>query len=716
MSPLEQIRRWTQAGWFRPLDLALTEFLFSHPPSQRRDDRVLYVAALASVQLGRGHVCVDLSLMQGAVTRILGDEPEFRIRDTRQASASENPPEVDSPLSTLSSLTADDWLAILASDDRCRINGGYGGDDAPLVAEGLRVYLRRYWHIEMTIQAGLMARASLPQSWCEVPAAVTAMPDILNALFPGSSTAGAIDWQQFACALVARQRFGIITGGPGTGKTTTVVRLLAALQALQALHQSQALRIKLAAPTGKAAARLNESIAGALNRLPLDQLLSAIGRHVKSSGQSSLTAEEFVHRIPTRVTTLHRLLGSRPQTRKFRHDRVNRLAADVVVVDEASMVDESMMYALLEALPPTSVLILLGDKDQLASVDAGAVLGELCQRAERGFYLPETADTLKALGAPLMDASLVDSRGQVLDQCIAMLRHSHRFSEHSGIGQLALAVNQGDLAAVEAVWSQSAFVDLARFPVHGLQEQGVVSDRLTSWLIEGGSKTATAFKGDGHAHFLQVMHTERPTGRDTSAWDRWALNVLTAFAGFQVLCATREGQLGVQGINRRVAEALRDRRLIARSDGWYPGRPVLVTRNDYSLGLMNGDIGIALALPAPEGSLDGTVLRVAFPAAEGGAGVRWILPSRLQDVETVYAMTVHKSQGSEFGHACLVLPAQLNPVVTRELIYTGITRARSWFSLVEGSREVFQEAIRKRVVRASGLGRGLGIADLPESS
>lgn len=706
MTVLENLRCWTEAGWFRPLDLALAEFLAAFPPQRLRDDRILYVAVLVSVQLGRGHVCVDLGRFCENPGGVLGEAPEFVTEEGR------DPSQTHSPLRVLSELGPSDWYGILEADERCVTGAGDGGN-APLLREGLRVYLRRYGRMEAVLESELVARAAARQTWCESPAAVAAMPRLLRVLFPQTNEGQAgMDWQQFACALVARQRFGIITGGPGTGKTTTVVRLLAALQALQALHQPHPLRIRLAAPTGKAAARLNESIAGALNRLPLEALYEVmrVGQGETLGAFEPWEVDHFRASIPTKVTTLHRLLGSRPESRKFRHDRFNPLAADIVVVDEASMVDLSLMHALVEALAPNTALILLGDKDQLASVDAGAVLGELCQRAERGYYLADTALDMAMLGAPLTDETLLHAQGQPIDQCIAMLRQSHRFDEKSGIGQLAAAVNRGDTVTAETIAFTPHFADIRCIPVAGLQDQGLVSDRLTAWLIDGETNPENPFKGRGHITYLKVMADSPHRQAPPEVWQHWAARVLKAFSSFQVLCATREGRLGVQGINERLAGSLLARGFISRRDGWYPGRPVLMTRNDYSLGLMNGDIGITLSLPAPgrEGGAQ-FILRVAFPSGDGSGGVRWVLPSRLQDVETVYAMTVHKSQGSEFEHACLILPEQMNPVVTRELIYTAITRAKVNFSLVAGSHEVFLEGIRKRVVRASGLGRRLGL-------
>ncbi|MEY2633350.1 MAG: exodeoxyribonuclease subunit alpha, partial [Pseudomonadota bacterium] len=492
-----------------------------------------------------------------------------------------------------------------------------------------------------------------------------------------------------ACALAARRSFAIITGGPGTGKTTTVVRLLAVLQALALAGGKAAspLRIRLAAPTGKAAARLNAAIARAVAGLKLEAL--ADGERIRQA-------------IPLQVSTLHRLLGSRPDSRRFRHHGGNPLPLDVLVIDEASMVDLEMMAAVLDALPATARLILLGDKDQLASVEAGAVLGELCRRAERGHYTRETRDWLQEASGTGLPEDLLDTEGQPLDQAVVMLRHSHRFGAGSGIGQLAAAVNAGDLTALRPILATPR-PDLARWR-RGLEGEAALERLLLAGCLATNGVESAGAAGlvrQGYRHYLTVMRAQRPVASaPAAALDLWAGAVLEAHGEFQLLCALRRGPWGVEGLNQRVAGLLFRAGLIPATEGWYPGRPVLVTRNDYGLGLMNGDIGITLALPRPDGG--GDSLRVAFPAADG-QGIHWVQPSRLQAVETVYALTVHKSQGSEFRHAALLLPEQLNPILTRELIYTGITRAREAFTLLEtGQPQVLEQGVMRRVLRGGG--------------
>ncbi len=690
------IARWAQRGWLRPLDAAFAGFLWREVADA--DPLLVLAAALASHQLGRGHVCLDLAATLA--------DPALALSLPPEAADGEDEGADDLPARVLAGLELARWQRAL--DDPRLVGGGAGA--TPLVVRGTRLYLRRYWQYEQAVGAALDARlarsaalaATLPQA---------ALRAALDALFPaaGSVPMPVPDWQKLACALAVRSAFAIVTGGPGTGKTTTVVKLLALLQALALSAPApggapaRALRIRLAAPTGKAAARLNEAIAGAVARLALDGL--AQGEAVRAA-------------IPTTVGTLHRLLGSRPDSRRFRHDARNPLALDVLVIDEASMIDLELMAAVLAALPARSRLILLGDKDQLASVEAGAVLGELCAQAHRGRYTPATAAWLRAVSGEEVDAALVDSAGSALDQAVAMLRHSFRFAAGSAIGRLAAAVNAGAAEEVVQVLAASAGTQQALQWIVLDGEDDAVLRRL---VIEGGAAergpSAGAAPGErggvrrrGYRHYLEEMRRRRPSHTAGAAEiDAWACAVLQAHGEFQLLCALRRGPWGVEGLNARVARMLHAAGLIPAVDGWYAGRPVLVTRNDYALGLMNGDIGITLAVPEPageEGAAEGgaTRLRVAFAAGDGSGGIRWVLPSRLQAVETVYALTVHKSQGSEFTHTALVLPERLAPILTRELLYTGITRARGFLTLATaGGDALVAQAVHRRVVRASGL-------------
>ncbi|WP_235506936.1 exodeoxyribonuclease V subunit alpha [Cobetia sp. UCD-24C] len=692
---------WVELGWLRRVDAHLVRFMARHVPEAPAS--VLLAAALASHQLGRGHVCLSLSraLAEPRATLSL---PPLEQSEAHLAEVS-----VALPEAFLADLDAGRWAEQLAAS---RLVSVLAQADSPaghlplrpLVLVGERLYLRRYWQAEREVAAGLRARMG-PSEEGETRVS-DALGERLRELFASNQPDphGAPDWQKLACALALRQRLTVISGGPGTGKTTTVTRLLALLQA-QALgggtdgaegevesdetghpHERRALDIRLVAPTGKAAARLSESIRGAVAKLEVPDAVRAA--------------------IPREASTVHRLLGARPDSRHFRHHAGNPLALDLLVVDEASMVDLDLMAALLGALPAHARLILLGDKDQLASVEAGAVLGDLCEHALPPRYSPAlcadlsrlTGETLEqAIAAPeaaegqpagdSQEAPQVSSatRGRLADH-VVVLQNSYRFSADSGIGALARASNAGDRQALRDVW-KAGYRDIAWLKLSGPE------DRDLEKLVVNGYRPA-----------LEAVRERRP-----------AREVIDLLLEFQLLCALRRGPYGVDGLNQRVARVLMRRGLIDDERGWYAGRPVMVTRNDRALGLYNGDVGITLPDPAAGGRL-----RVFFPVEEEATsdaerdgqdtdiqrfhrGVRAVLPSRLEAVETVFAMTVHKSQGSEFRHVLFVLPEGANPILTRELVYTGITRAKSRVTLAGTRRETLEGAIERRVVRASGL-------------
>ena len=682
---------WQAHGWVQQLDVRFARFLHGHRPEA--SGLLLLAAALTSHQLGRGHVCLDLRAALQQPRHVLNLPPERRV-----ATDDEMPP---TPAEALAHVSFDTWRAALHHDvvsDGSRV--------APLVFDGARLYLYRYWQYEQQVGLGIGQRLA-----AEGQGGVSAgqVRGIVDALFGAAPPDDAPDWQRMACALAARVRFSVITGGPGTGKTTTVVRLLALLQALHFQAHgaaSRPLRIRLAAPTGKAAARLSESIAGKVDALPF---------HALPGGANLAPA------IPTQVSTLHRLLGGRPYTQRRRYHADEPLPLDVLVIDEASMVSLSDMADVVAAMPPAGRLILIGDKDQLSSVEAGSVLGELCRRATKGHYLPETANWLEAATGMSLPADVVDPSGKPLDQAVAMLRHSHRFGRDSGIGRLAGAVNAGDEDAALRL------LDAHAPDVNALRIAGPDDDAFSRLLIHG-SATATPMNGSGstllppataepesgsrrqgYGHYLSLV-ANVPAANDPAAFDQWAEAVLAAHRSCQLLCVLRHGPWGVDGLNAAAARILHERRLIPSQAGWYAGRPVMVTRNNPALRLANGDIGVVLPYPvqagqglADEGEQE-LALRVAFPAADG-VGLRWFAPNRLDDVQTVYALTVHKSQGSEFDHAILILPPAPTPVLTRELLYTGITRASRWFTLVNpGPPSLLRHAIRQRVYRSGGLG------------
>ena len=620
----------------RDLDVAIARFLKQQCPQASYE--VLLLAAFTSNQQASGHLCLDLK-NRALATQLWGTNP---------------PPE----LVALLPGEPNNWLHELQQSTLVSQNGS-----TPLVLDGSRLYLRRNWAREVAVADAIEQKLATVNPLPEAP-----LREALAKLFPGSDNQ--TDWQQVACALASRSGISIITGGPGTGKTTTVVRLLGLLQSL-AMADNQRLRIRLAAPTGKAAARLTESIGEQVGKL-----------HVDATVRDA---------IPTEVTTLHRLLGTRPDSRHFRHHGDNPLHADLVVVDEASMIDMDMMACLLEALSPHTRLILLGDKDQLASVEAGAVMGDLCRHAHEGRYKQRTIDFVNdTCGADISDYQETDQNpGNALAQQTAMLRTNWRSKDSPGIGELARAVNEENLPQVRKSFQ--------RYP-DSLYRQHLSSDsqQLETLLLNGSN---------GHTGLRALFSAVATPPAQRHDFDDWAAGLLKQLTHQQLLSGLRSGPFGVEQLNQRITHHLQQQGLAPERE-WYPGRPVMMTRNDYQLGLMNGDVGLTLPLLETRKGTAELLLRVAFQLPDGR--IKWVLPSRLDGVETVYAMTVHKSQGSEFKHTLLVLPDAPHPLLTRELIYTAVTRARDRFTLLEfGKSAVLDSAVKKRTWRASGLAERL---------
>jgi exodeoxyribonuclease V alpha subunit len=598
---------------FNALDLAFADFLQQAQPTT--DPRHSLLAALVSHQYGRGHACLDLQLLREHGVAALGwDANQQALLPPGLVDAAPSLP----------------WAL---------------GPASPLVLDGARLYLRRNWQAEQVVRDSIMVRLVQP---CAV---VPGLKAALDSLFGPTGNASSPDWQKVACAVAARGSFTLITGGPGTGKTTTVARLLGLLQS-QALAHGRPLRMALAAPTGKAAARLGQSMVQAIEKLPADMQLH----------------------LPMQAKTLHKLLQVRPGVQAT---GAPALALDVLVVDEASMVDLELMARLMAAVPLSASLILLGDKDQLASVEAGAVMAQLCAGAEHGAYTSDTVDWLQANSG--CDVSAWAAAGSRLAQHTVMLRQSHRFSADSVIGQWAVAVNAGQRTAIESLWS-------------AIPPEADAKDRLGVTRLQpvrsDGEQLTDLVRSGWHSYLTELSALAGgDSGGMRTCNDEQALALLARFGEFQVLCALREGPWGVTALNRAISLALG-----FPLHDWYAGRPVMVTRNDYFLDLMNGDVGICL--PTAQG------LRVAFAQA---SAVRWLLPSRLDSVETVFAMTVHKSQGSEYDHVALVLPDKMASVLTRELLYTGITRAKAALTLVVPQVGVLRQAAANRVLRSGGL-------------
>ena len=667
---LTALERLADAGLLRRIDSALAAFVASQD-SEAEPALLVATAVLAQME-GRGHSCLPLA--------ILPDDPNAALAWPKEAM------EVQQSLWAYLPSTLDEWLQALQRSPVVRVVSHRDASDEdigqPLVLltdDEPLLYLRRYWDYERSVaeQIGERTQAEKIDTAGGIDAGMDEVNirNWLDRLF--NSQPDAVDWQKLACALALRGRMSVITGGPGTGKTYTAARLLALLFATA--PDATQLRVALAAPTGKAAARLKQSIDISLMEL-------------KTSVQGQLDLEVLVQRMGA-ARTLHSLLGARPDTRRFAHHAGNPLDVDVLIVDEASMIHLEMMAALLQALPTKARLILLGDKDQLASVEAGAVLGDLCRDAQEGNYLPDTLDYAEHVtGQRLHVDYMATAAALPLAQHTVMLRQSRRFG--GPIGQLALAVNDGD-----AIKAMGLLADYTR---HGIGAE--------LWTHQGGEATAIshmAVHGRGnvasytaYAEELGRWRSDALTTED--AHQQWVRDVLLAFDRFRLLCAVREGDWGVSGLNRAVEAGLQQQGVIRKDGEWYSGRPVMVTRNDAQLGVFNGDIGMAL----PSFS-DPRRLRVYFLQGEA---LHHVSTARLAHVETAFALTVHKSQGSEFEHTALVLSAQGGNVLSRELVYTGITRARQAFSLWAEVPGLLGSAIASPTQRSSGLLRFLAPA------
>jgi exodeoxyribonuclease V alpha subunit len=551
------LRTFRDAGVFEAADIHVAQRLTAL--AGESDERVALAIALVVRALRGGSVCVDLR----------NAEAQLGIADL---------PWPD----------ADDWLAAVAASRLL-------GSPPVLRLLGELLYLDRYWLEEEQVCADLLA-LSAPGAIGDVPA--------LQRLFPPG-----YEEQREAAEIALSQAVTVVTGGPGTGKTTTIARLLALLVGQAELTGAPRPRIALAAPTGKAAARLAEAVTAEVKEL---------------------TAEDSARLAGLRSTTLHRLLGSRPDTSvRFKHNRGNRLPHDVIVVDETSMVSLTMMARLLEAVRPDTRLILVGDPDQLASVEAGAVL-----------------------------ADLVDGLTARHDVRVAALRTPHRFGE--SIGALAEAIRIGD------------------------------ADRVVE-LLRAGGEHIEWLDSDGPADRLRavlVPHALRV--REAAALGAWKA-ALRTLGEHRLLCAHRKGPYGVSHWNRQVERWLSEETGQPAWSEWYVGRPLLVTANDYGLKVFNGDTGVVVI------GNDG--LRAVITGATGPLD---FATSRLSEIETMHAMTIHKSQGSQAHEITVLMPPEDSRLLNRELFYTAVTRAKAKVRVV-GTEASVRTAIGRRAVRASGL-------------
>ncbi len=644
------LERLNSDGVLGPLPLAFATMIGRVAPSSR--DTVLLAAALVSEQLARGHICLDLAQADRIVFGVGGDRDQA-IRYKRWPAIAR----------WLNDLTASPSVLVRDSSDDAQ------DIDRPLVLDesGRKLYLARYWYYQQQLAQSIRQRIAMPPLEVDED---SLRSDVAR-LFPNAHAPGDTG-QCLAAAGTVDQRFGVITGGPGTGKTTTVAKLLALRMVQQQKMQAGVkLRILLMAPTGKAAQRLNESLGRVARELDIEESLR----------------EQL---LAIQAGTIHRILGWTPLPPElggpFSRGIDYPLEADVVLVDEASMVDIGLMSHLFRAVPLQAQLILMGDRDQLASVEAGSILGDLCgdlADAAAGRLSPRRREVITSRTGIEIEGG--DESRHALADHVMPLRHSHRFDPSSALGRLAAAIRSGD--------ADTAIAELQRQnPSVGSIEW--IQPKSPSHTLARIAEVAT----DEYAAYLEEL-ANCPEGQPS---------VLQALLRFRVLCAHREGLWGEGNMNRMIAQRLDRLGLIRMRRQAYLGQPVMVTRNDYRQELFNGDVGVVVRDPG------GQDLAVMFESATRASGCRRVPAALVPETRPCYALTIHKSQGSEFHHVMVVLPYRPSPILTRELLYTGITRVADWRDPATGirhpgklylvaSESVLRETIHGRIRRSSGL-------------
>ena len=599
-----------KTGLFAAIDLHLAAFVCRL--ADENNALLALSVALLSRHTGQGNICLDLGRMDGALLRTLGEQG------------------IGVPKGNA-------WKKHLLTFSVV----GLPGEEQPLILDGNLLYMKRYFAYESRLAADLirLARGRV------LGVDLDLLGRGLQRYFPETGDDGF--WQKVAAFAAVTGQLCVISGGPGTGKTRTVARILAL-----AIEQSNApLRIALAAPTGKAAARLGDSLLEARTDLDLP--------------------EDISERMPTQAVTLHRLLGWISGSPIFRHTRENPLNVDLLIVDEVSMVDLPLMAKTVQALPAHARLILLGDRDQLASVEAGAVLGDICGRDRLEVFSSEFVTSYEKTVLAGMDEeaprALPESgAGGLLQDVVVPLVKSYRFRDDSGIKKLSACVRNGNSAGALRVLEQH-LPDITWINT----QQSDTTGAVLRAVIEKGFMPAFAVQ--------DIM----------ARYD--------ALQTFRILSPVREGGRGTAGLNALVLDVLGAKRVMDTQAIWPSGLMLMVTMNDYGVRLYNGDVGLV--------GRDEDQSRIFFPDQDKG-GMRSIAPVRLPPYEPAFAMTVHKSQGSEFDHVLCILPEKDSPVLTRELLYTAITRAKKKVTLV-CSPDMFSRAVGRRIKRSSGLGERL---------
>ncbi len=596
---LRQLERQLRELGLEPEYTALLRFLDERHSAMTVEEA--WLALLLQKAMSEGHVCLEKARVGERIDALFSDRHS-------------SPPDADALAQAF------DQAGMTVEESEAETRPG------PLVRVGDRLYFHRYWRNETRIAETLRALTGEPQN---LDAALGAQ---IDDLFPQRNE---VDFQKLAAIVALRHRLAIVSGGPGTGKTWVVSRVLALL-----LRQNPELRIALAAPTGKAAARLSQAIDDSRPQLGLDA--------------------ETLARIPAKALTLHRLLRIHPMSGRPRHDAARPLELDVLVLDEASMIDQSLMALVCAALPDSARLILLGDKDQLASVEAGNVFADLCgglKRSEASAAQQQWLEQQFALRLPRHQG------GYTLADQVVVLEKSRRFDPESGIGLLARQINDGDAdGCIQTLRAEAT------------EEQGL------DWTVTDPDEAVD------YGWLADTVYGEMIEAEDVE-------QAFARFSRLRVLAGVWEGPLGVHRINDDIEQRLRQKAGLPATTRYYHGQPLMMASNVYAYGIHNGDVGIVWH------DEDSGELRLWVETA---GGYQPLSLSQLPRHHSAYAMTLHKSQGSEFDEVLIVLPQAESPLMSRELLYTGVTRARSRVR-IRGSEAALRAAIGRRIERMSGL-------------
>lgn len=628
-----------EAGVLESIDLALMRFFRQKGV---KSESVILTVGLLSASNRLGHSALDIERLNNAPAAIFGRPGK------------EMPP--------FGSFKAD--LKALRDCEMIGTPSAVKQPVLPVILDGHRLYFNRFYRYENQISQTLRKLSAASVRSADSEADSSELKRWFDRLFDTGSESL---YQRVSGVAALNRRLTVVTGGPGTGKTYAVLRILTLLIAQS---EGRIPSIAIAAPTGKAANRVRESLANGLEEL-------------RNSSQSKLPRfGDIADHIPSKAQTIHRLLGSRYRSTMFRHNRDNPLPYDIIIVDEASMIDIGLMSKLLDALHENSRIILLGDKHQLASVESGAVFADICSSEHLNRFSRTFADYCLSAGITLpVDSIVPDEEAAEMDDAIVELEYSRRFSSDSGIGRLASLINMGDAEGAirlleeghdDIIWHQKTPIDCLGEVLPYIQTQ------------------YRSYKESSLSHFEKLRNMTR----------------------FQILCAHRKGKGGVDEINAEIEKRIGIRASDKEGGQWYEGRPVMMTRNDYQLKLYNGDTGLTV-LSGDDGSNQRRmrVAAEAFDTVSTGhesEAVSLRPVAQLQEMETCWALSVHKSQGSEYDTVFLALPKEDSPVLTRELIYTAVTRAKKKV-IIAGSKKILKSAIKRRTLRFSGLADRLRI-------